>query len=78
MTIDRFELEERISSMLDIGESIDDLIYLIGDAKETPTEDEILNALIGMKSSLDIKYKRLWSTFEQLIQDGTIKNPAPA
>ena len=78
MTIDRFELEERISSMLDIGESIDDLIYLIGDAKETPTEDEMLNALIGMKSSLDIKYKRLWSTFEQLIQDGTTKNPAPA
>ena len=78
MTIDRFELEDRISSMLSIGDNIDDLIYLIGDAKERPTEDEMLNALIGMKSSLDIKYKRLWSTFEQLIQDGTIKNPAPA
>lgn len=77
MTIDRFELEERISSMLSIGENIDDLIYLVGDAEETPTEDEMLNALIGMKSSLDIKYKRLWSTFEQLIKDGTIKNPAP-
>jgi hypothetical protein len=75
MTTDRFELEERISSILNIDNDIDDLIFLIGDSKERPTEDQLLNSLIGIKSSLDIKYKRLWHTFEQLVNDGTIKNP---
>lgn len=71
---DRFDLEERISRLLDISENIEDIIYMVGDSPNKPTEDDLLNALIGLKSTLDIRYERMWNTFEELIKNGQIKS----
>lgn len=71
---DRFDLEDRISKLLDISENIEDLIYMVGDSPNKPTEDDLLNALIGLKSTLDVRYERLWSTFEELIKNGQLKS----
>jgi hypothetical protein len=71
---DRFDLEERISKLLDISENIEDLIYMVGDSPNKPTEDDLLNALIGLKSTLDVRYDRLWNTFEELIKNGQLKS----
>lgn len=72
---DRFDLEDRITKLLDITENVEDLIYKVGDSPQKPSEDDLLNALIGLKSTIDIRYERLWTTFEQMITDGQIKNP---
>lgn len=72
---DRFDLEDRITKLLDITENVEDLIYKVGDSPQKPSEDDLLNALIGLKSTIDIRYERLWTTFEQLITDGQIKSP---
>ena len=69
---DRFDLDERISRLLDISENIEDIIYMVGDSPNKPTEDDLLNALIGLKSTLDIRYERMWNTFEELIKNGQI------
>lgn len=71
---DRFDLEDRISKLLDIDESIEDIIYMVGDSPNKPTEDDLLNALIGLKSTLNIRYERMWNTFEELIKNGQIKS----
>ena len=70
--MDRFDLEERISDMCNIESELETLIYKIGDSPESPSEDEILNLLIGIVSLHRVRYERLWSTFEQLIETNVI------
>ena len=73
--MDRFDLEERLTEYAAAWEQMtENLIYMIGDSKERPTEDELLNVLIGFKDSQKYQYNRLWGTFEQLIKNKTINN----
>ena len=72
--MNRFDLEDAISRMLDIENELDDIIYKVGDSPERPSEDDILNLLIGVKSLNQARYERLWNIFEQLIKDGTIRS----
>ena len=70
--MDRFTLEDDITRVLDIDEMLDDLMYLIGDSPERPTEDDMINTIIGIKSILNIRHSKMWNTFEQLVKNGTI------
>ena len=72
--MNRFELEDSISNLHQIGEDIETIIYAIGDSPIKYTEDQLLNMLIGMKQLHDTRYQKMWNTFEQLIQNGTISN----
>ena len=72
--MNRFELEDAMSNLHQIGEDIDTIIYAIGDSPIKHTEDQLLNMLIGMKQLHDTRYQKMWNTFEQLIQNGTISN----
>jgi hypothetical protein len=72
--MNRFDLEDAISRMLDTNNELDDLIYKVGDCPEKPDEDEILNMLIGIKSLNESRYSRMWMIFEQLIKDETIRS----
>ena len=72
--MNRFELEDAMSNLHLIGEDIDTIIYAIGDCPIKHTEDQLLNMLIGMKQLHDTRYQKMWDTFEQLIQNGTISD----
>ena len=74
INMDRFDLEDRITRFWDINENVEDLIYMIGDSPNKPSEDDLLNALIGLKSTIDIRYERLWSVFEKLVENGHLKS----
>ena len=69
----RFDLEESISEMLQIGSDLDTLIYAIGDSPNKYTEDQLLNMLIGMKQMHETRYQKMWNIFESLIANKTIK-----
>ena len=71
---DRFKLEEAISDMLNINEELESVIYRIGDCKTAPTEDQLLNMLIGIVELNKVRYEKLWNIFEDLIRNGTISN----
>lgn len=71
---DRFELEEAISEVFTTNEELETLLYRIGDSPVTPTEDEILNMLIGIIELNKVRYEKLWNTFEALVANGTISN----
>jgi hypothetical protein len=64
--IDRFDLEQQIQ---DCWEVTKDLNYLQDLAEDS---DKLLNALIGVESIYEIKFNRLFATFEQLIRQGNI------
>ncbi len=72
--MNRFDLEDAMSRMLDIDNELDDLIFKVGDCPDVPTEDEIINMLIGIRALNQTRYDRMWNIFEQLIKNGTIKS----
>ncbi len=72
--MNRFDLEEAISELHQIGDDIETMIYAIGDCPIKHTEDQLLNMLIGMKQLHDTRYQKTWDVFEQLIQNGIISN----
>lgn len=72
--MNRFDLEEDISNLNQIGEDIETIIYAIGDSPNKYTEDQLLNMLIGIKQLHDTRYEKMWTTFEHLIKDGSISN----
>ena len=71
---DRFDLEEAISEVFTTNEELETLLYRIGDSPVTPTEDEILNIIIGIMELNKVRYEKLWNTFEALIANGVISN----
>ena len=72
--MDRFDLEEAISDVFTNNEELETLLYRIGDSPVSPTEDEILNILIGIIALNKVRYEKLWNTFETLLANGTISN----
>ena len=72
--MDRFDLEEAISEVFTTNEELETLLYRIGDSPVTPSEDELMNMLIGIIELNKVRYEKLWNTFEALVKDGTISN----
>ena len=71
---DRFDLEEAITNVFDINDELEVLMYRIGDSPVSPTEDELMNMLIGIIELNKVRYEKLWNTFEALIANGVISN----
>jgi len=70
----RFDLEEAISDVFSSNEELETLLYRIGDSPVTPSEDEVMNILIGIIALNKVRYEKLWNTFEALVADGVISN----
>ena len=68
---DRFEFEQQIMDCWGVTDDIDTL-YKLSDIR-TISEDEMANALLGLKTVYQMKFELLFDTFEQLIKDGKIK-----
>lgn len=72
--MNRFDLEDKITDMNTwLESSIESLIYAIGDCEKRPSDDDLLNMLIGIQSTLKYKYHDTWSCFEYLVQKDIIK-----
>jgi hypothetical protein len=70
--MNRFDLEDVLSQLQQVGDDIDTVIYAIGDSAVKHTEDQLLNMLIGIKQLHDTRYQQAWSVFETLIKDKVI------
>ena len=74
MMNDRFDLEEAITDVFTSNEELETLLYRIGDSPVTPSEDELMNILIGIIALNKVRYEKLWNTFEALLANGVISN----
>ena len=70
--MNRFDLEEAMSALYNLGDDIDTILHAYMDAKVAPTEDEMANMLIGAKALHEARYQKLWQIFEELIENKTI------
>jgi hypothetical protein len=64
----QFDLEQRIMQCWQVVDDLDVLTTHMLDVKKM-SEDEIANALIGMKQLYDMKFHSLMSTFEQYLKE---------
>ena len=67
-TIDRFDLETQIMDCWSIINDID----LVFHAELTDC-DKTSNALLGLSSIGELKFKKLWKTYEELVHQGAFK-----
>lgn len=65
--MDRFTLEDHISKLNNIQDDLDAVIYRYADAKQSCTEDHMLNMLIGVKELHQARWQQAWDTFEHLV-----------
>jgi hypothetical protein len=64
---DRFDLETDIMNCWSIVEDIKELNRCMLDRRKL-TEDEISNYLLGLETIYQVKFERLFETFEKLVQ----------
>ena len=70
--MDRFVLEERILDVGGLEEELETILYKVGDSPQQPTEDELMNMLIGVIELSRARNERLFLTFETLVKEGKI------
>jgi hypothetical protein len=68
---DRFDLEQDIMKCWNVTDDID-LLYRNVMERDL-SKDDIANALLGMKTLYEMKFDELFTHFETLIRDGSIK-----
>jgi hypothetical protein len=61
----RFDLEQEILECWNVTKDIDDFYH----AQESLTEDEQMNYLLGLKQIYEVKFEKLWKTFEECIRN---------
>ena len=67
---DRFDLEQQIMACWNVTSDIDTLCE--GVLESDMTNDQIANILLGMKQLYELKFDKMFRTFEQLIQNKSI------
>ena len=70
--MDRFKLEEHLGDCASIQEELEAILYKVGDSPKPPTEDELVNMLIGVIELSKVRHERAFNTFETLVKDGKI------
>ena len=70
--MNRFDLEEAMSQLYNMGDDIDIVLHAYMDAEVRPTEDQMANMLIGIKALHNARYQKMWQIFEDLIHNKTI------
>ena len=65
---DRFDLEEAIQSIWQTEDDLETVLYSIMDAPDgPPSEDEIVNMILGIKELHGARMQRLWDIFEDFV-----------
>ncbi len=64
---DRFDLEQQIMACWNVTSDIDTLCE--GVLESDMTTDQIANILLGMKQLYELKFDKMFGTFEELIQN---------
>lgn len=74
---DRFDLE---NELMQLGQTAEDLDTIAEFAIESALDEEgstdrIANALVGAKELFEMRFRKTFDTFEQLIREGQFKTP---
>jgi hypothetical protein len=60
------QLEADMADMATIQDELETILYSIGDCKVRPTEDQLMNMLIGVIDLHKFRYLKMWDAYEEL------------
>jgi hypothetical protein len=63
--VSRFDLEQDIMDCWNITKDLDSLLLAV----ERGDEDQVMNIIIGLRSLYDLKFEKMFNTFEQCIRN---------
>ena len=65
-----YDLEPMIMDCWHVCDDLQAVFKQIGDGERNPTQDELMNALIGMQQLYQWKFEQLFFKYEQVIASG--------
>lgn len=68
MKATRFDLEERIMRSWVTSDDIEDFLYHFSEREDRMSEDEVFNAVWGIKELHDIRMNKLLDTFKRVFE----------
>ena len=72
----RFNLEEEIQNVWNTENDLDTILYRIMDAKDgPPSEDDVVNMLLGLKEIHKSRCIKLWDVFEPMVHEKVFDRP---
>ena len=74
MKFDRFDFEQQILECWNITKDIKTVYEGICDSSPPMTEDQTVNALIGLETLYELKFNKLWSMFELGVHQRSINS----
>jgi hypothetical protein len=73
MEADRFDLEAAIMEAWSTTEDIDLIYHNTDNLDLTPKDcDTLQNQLLGLKYIADLRFQKLWDTFESVLSSGEL------
>lgn len=63
--VSRFDLEQDIMECWNITKDLDSLLLAV----ERGDEDQVMNIIIGLQALYDLKFEKMFNTFEQCIRN---------
>ena len=65
------QFESDMSDTYNIFNELETILYKIGDAPTQPTEDQLMNMLIGVIDLQKTRYEKMWASWEDFKKQNT-------
>ena len=65
------QFESSMSDTYNIFNELETILYKVGDAPTQPTEDELMNMLIGVIDLHKVRYEKMWTSWEDFKKQNT-------
>jgi hypothetical protein len=69
MKVEQFESD--MSDTYNIFNELETILYKVGDAPTQPTEDELMNMLIGVMDLHKVRYEKMWASWNEFQKQNT-------
>jgi hypothetical protein len=70
--IDRFQLEQEMFQCWSVVEDLDLLLAQCEKIEDAEVADHIMNIVLGIRVVSEMRFQKMFSTFEDLVHDGQI------
>lgn len=59
------QLESDMSDLYQLKDELETILYKVGDSPTEPTEDELMNMLIGVIELHKVRYEKMWKSWNE-------------
>ena len=65
------QFESDMSDTYNIFNELETILYKVGDAPTQPTEDQLMNMLIGVMDLHKVRYEKMWASWNEFQKQNT-------